>query len=293
VIVKRESLEFAARRLAELSEEETGNQFVLYVIQHIYGIGEKRYHPVVKVAINGNRRKAKARFKRECEEAISYMMGVKMKGRDPAPATVPEWERPSETEAIEEFAREYVPSATGKEATIIRQMWIKADVAGMLFIGPMCEKNGVEYEQFSNHLIVVQGDKVQMGVLSQHFRRLTDKNNSISILKEVEIPHCMNANDLDMALDYLGGKEDYKVTMVGRWAMIQDRKTRRVTPIFNGDHFGSLEWMEHMTTPLKARKAMTAAIEAALDHVELEMSWIYAMYYLTFIPRNGGRHGIR
>ena len=293
MIVKRESLQFAARRLAELSEEETGNQFVLYVIQHIYGSGERRYHPVVKVAINGNRRKAKARFRRECDEAISYMMGCKLQGRSESPATVPEWERPSKQRAIEEFAREYVPSATGKEATIIRQMWIKADYGAMLFIGPMCDTNGVEYQQFTNRTIVVQGDKIQMGLLSQHFRRLTDKDNSISILKEVEIPHCMSANDLETALEYLGGKEAYKVTMVGSWAMIQDRKTKHVTPIFNGDHFGSLEWMEHMTTPLKARKAMTAAIEAALDHVELEMSWIYAMYYLTFIPRNGGRYGIR
>ena len=289
MIVKRESLEFAARRLAELSEEETGNQFVLYVIQQIYGSGEKRYHPVVKVAINGNRRKAKARFQRECEEAISYMMGVKMKGRDHAPATVPEWERPSDRGLVEDFAREYIPNATGVQATVVRQMWIKADVAGMLFIGPMCEKNGVEYEQFSNYLIVLQGDKVQMGVLSQHFRHITERNKRISILKEVEIPHCMNADDLDMALDYLGGKEDYKVTMVGRWAMIQNRKTRRVTPIFNGDHFGSLEWMDNMTTPAKAKKAMEGAVTHAIYHLELEMSWIYAMYYLTLIPRNGGK----
>jgi len=289
MIVKRESLEFAARRLAELSEEETGNQIVLYVIQHIHGTGEKRYHPIVKVAINGNRRKAKARFSKECEEAISYMMGVKMKGRDPAPATVPEWERPSDTGLVEEFAREYIPNATGVQATIVRQMWIKADVAGMLFIGPMCEKNGVEYEQFSNYLIVLQGDKVQMGVLSQHFRRATDGNKRISILKEVEISHCMNANDLDMALDYLGGKKEYQVTTVGRWAMIQNRKTKRVTPIFNGDHFGSLEWMDNMTTPAKAKKAMEGAVTHAIYHLELEMSWIYAMYYLTLIPRHGGK----
>lgn len=287
MIVKRESLEFAARRLAELSEEETGNQFVLYVVQHIYGNGEKRFHPIVKVAINGNRRKAKARFKRECEEAISYMMGTKMAGRPKSPATVPEWERPSAQGAIEEFAREYVPSATGKEATIIRQMWIKADYKSMLFIGPMCEKNGVCYEQFSDSLIVVQGDKVQMGVLSQHFRRVTERDRSLSILKEVVIPHCMSANDLEMALDYLNGGDEYKVTMVGQWAMIQDRRTKKVTPIFNGDHFGSLEWMDNLTTPLKARQAMTVAVEAALDHVELDMSVIYALYYLTLIPHNG------
>jgi hypothetical protein len=289
MIVKRESLKFAARRLAELSEEETGNQLVLYVIQHIYGSGEKRYHPVVKVAINGNKRKAKARFRRECDEAISYIMGCKLEGRPKSPATVPEWESPSDRGLVEDFAREYIPSATGAQATVIRQMWIKADVAGMMFIGPMCEKNGVEYEQFSNHLIVLQGDKVQMGVLSQHFRALTDKTQGISILKEVEIPHCMNANDLEMALDYLGGKEEYKVTMVGKWAMIQNRKTRRVTPIFNGDHFGSLEWMDDMTTPAKARKAMEVTAAHAVDHLELEMSWIYAMYYLTLIPRNGGK----
>jgi hypothetical protein len=62
-----------------------------------------------------------------------------------------------------------------------------------------------------------------------------------------------------------------------------------VTPIFNGDHFGSLEWMDDMTTPAKARKAMEVTAAHAVDHLELEMSWIYAMYYLTLIPRNGDK----
>ena len=282
-IVKRESLAFAARRLNEISEEEVGQQFILYVVQHIYGSGEKRYHPVVTVAINGNRRKAKARFRRECDEAISYMMGCRMEKRpEKGAVAAPEWQKHSTTQAVEEYAREFIPQARGVGRTMLRQMWIKATPEGMFFIGPMCDANGIEYVQISRALIVAQGDRKQMAVLSQHMRSKAGFDRGISIIKEVEIDHCVGENELGEMLDYLGGWEDFRVTQIGRWPMIKDRKTGRVSPIFSGDHFASMEWMDNMLTVRKAEKAMTLAVEEAADIVDLNMAPVYEAFFATF-----------
>ena len=281
-IVKRESLAFAARRMHELSEVEEQGQFILYVVQHIHSSGEKRLHAVVTVNINSKRKDAVKRFAAEVDEAISYMMGIKLEGRKTENAPAPEWETRTAMEQVQDYTNKMIPQGRGVKRTMLRQMWIKADHVGMLFVGSMCDANGIEYKQITGNHIVCQGDVAQMATLSQHMRGKTLSGRGLSIIKEVEIDHCVNEKDLADMLDYLGGWDTYSVTMCGRWAMIKDKATRKVSPVFSGDHFASMEWMDNMLTTARAERSMTAAVGEVRDVVELDMAPVYEMYYGMF-----------
>jgi hypothetical protein len=276
--VKLESLAWASCRMHGLSEEEEAGTFVLYVVQNIYISGEKRMHPIVRVSIkgNGNRRKAKTRFRKECDRAIHYMMECRAMGRTGGFDL--EWERPSDQQRVEQYVKDFIPKAKGEAATRLRQMWLKATPEGMFFIGAICGKNQIDYEQLSNTLVVAQGDAKQMAVLSQHMRSEIGFNKGVTIMKEVEIEHCVDSNGLKELISFLGAEKEYRAMMVGRWAMIQDKKTRRVSPIFGGDHFGSLEWMDNMLTAKKAQTAMTVAV-ADVDIIALDMAPVYESFY--------------
>ena len=281
MIVKQESLEHAARRTSEFSESEEGRCLVLYAVQRIYNTGELRYFPVVRVGLSGNRRTAKAKFRKECDEAISSIMNYRIR---PKLGSAAEWERPTLEATAEQYVKTYIPQAVGWGKTMLRQMWLKLWIGDIWFAEDIATKNNCEFYRVNVGLCIIQGDREQMKVVSQHFRRRTEtSHNGTQILKEVEIPHCANRDMLEDLLDYLDGHGDYRITRVGRWAMLQEKKTRKVAPIFSSDHFASLDWMDQFVAPDKAKQLMSVTVEEAMDHVETDMSQIYEMYYTTLM----------
>ena len=278
MIVSKESLEYVARRRPVFVEEEENGKFILWGRQSIPGADRKEiYHRLVSVSINGDRRKAKRKFTSEAQWAIEYILGVRSVGGE---FQNPEWETPSRDEALDRLGLEWMPQAYGVDALRLKQIWIRADFDRPA-VRDLAISCGCDYRLIKAEFIIVQGDPVQANTfrtMLEH-RMLSKANRGTYILKEKLVDPCMDVKALKEMLNYLGGTDEYRVTQIGSWPMIADKKTRHVVPIFSGDHFASLDWMDQMTTPRRAEIAMREACREARGNIETDMAPLYELFY--------------